>query len=135
MKLSKNKSLITLFVLSSLFLLFFAAKPKTAQHLYGKWKYCSGSGGFTGKGPAWNAADNIYFEFKKNGKFKKTENKKNVENDSFKIEVLKSSEQKTDAFKLVFSMRPSMLAVITGDTLYLNEDVADGFSYVFARNK
>lgn len=111
------------------------SKPKIDAALIGKWKYITGSGGFTGKGPGWDATTGIYFEFKKKGNFKKIENKKTTQCDNFTTEIKATNEVGEKVIKISFKKQLALLASFSADTLFLQEDVADGFSYVFVRMK
>lgn len=108
-------------------------KPKIDAVLVGKWKYLSSTGGITGKGAGWDEKSTILFEFKKKGTFKKIENKKTVLCDSFSTETQVVAEGGENLIKINFKNQMAMLASIKSDTLFLQEDVADGFSYVFVR--
>jgi hypothetical protein len=110
-------------------------KPKIDASLVGKWKYLSSSGGITGRGAGWNETSTIIFEFKKKGTFKKIENKKTTTSDTFSTESTAAGDSGEKNLKIIFKNQPAMVASFTNDTLFLQEDVADGFEYVFVRSR
>lgn len=127
-------------VLCCLMLVFFilsGSKPKTKidAAIVGQWKYLSSSGGITGRGAGWDEKSKIIFEFKKKGTFKKIENKKTTLIDTYSTESGLTAESAEKNLKIIFKNQMHMTASFNNDTLFLQEDVADGFSYVFIRTR
>ena len=110
-------------------------KPKIDASLVGKWKFLSSSGGITGRGAGWDDKSMIVFEFKKKGTFKKIENKKTTVTDTFSTESVAAGDSGEKNVKIIFKNQTAMIASFTGDTLFLQEDVADGFGYIFVRSR
>lgn len=139
MKLKMQPMFIPI-ALCCLMLVFFivsGSKPKTKVDpaLIGKWKYLSSSGGITGRGASWDEKSKIIFEFKKKGTFKKIENKKTTASDTFSTENIAAGDNGEKSLRIIFKNQSTMIASFTNDTLFLQEDVADGFGYVFVRSR
>lgn len=124
-----NFRLIIVFI--SLNTSFFAQMKNT--ELAGKWHYLRSSGGITGKGPGYTKAEQVVFHFSKNGKYRDCRKGKQIQTLRF---TLKSAAVSSDqGFNTLIQYSNSMthLARRSGDTLYLKENVADGFDYVLFR--
>lgn len=119
------------FLLVALFCV--AAIPKPEKRIIGTWSYLSGSGGFTGKGPGWTREQQIEFVFKKNGKFFSRANKKIIASDRYTVQS--NSKTQDQVVTLQFQKQITMAAFVRADTLFLTEQVADGFSYIFLKKK
>jgi hypothetical protein len=108
---------------------------KTQKQLQGKWSYVSGSGGFTGKGPGYTKEQKVVFEFQKKGKFQRTEKGKVLTKDSYQLLLPTMVSAGAETFVIKYQNSMEQNAMLKSDTLYLQEAVADGFSYVLVREK
>jgi hypothetical protein len=109
------------------------SSKEPVKAIVGKWRFVSSSGGFSGKGVDWKASDKILAEYKKNGNYKLTSSGKLKKQDHFSISKgrgIRSGEQ-TELLHFKNSIEQEFH--IKGDTLFLDENVHDGFSYIFIR--
>jgi hypothetical protein len=101
--------------------------------LKGKWKYLDGSGGLTGKGPGYTTEQNVIYQFSKNGTMKRFVNGKLQECSDFKLkeETLGSDPTYKSCLFFANGLRSSVKR--SGDTLFIKENMADGFEYRLLR--
>jgi hypothetical protein len=107
--------------------------PPVQKRLYGQWKFHASSGGFSGKGPGWPANAKICVEFKRNGSYRFFENGKTKQKDKFKLVERKTVFGAELLPVIDFANNLDQTYEIKGDTLYLRDAVADGYSYQFLR--
>lgn len=106
-----------------------------AEKLFGKWRFVSSSGGFAGTGNT-NYSSNDLYEYKENGTFSHYEGNQLIDQSSFSLQLGPSIFSQTDQLLIHFgglSPQLSQSFVIDQDTLFLSEEVYDGFQYVFVK--
>jgi hypothetical protein len=111
-----------------------SVKNNSSDPLTGSWQYVTSSGGFTGKMVVWEPNSNIVIEFTKNSKYKRSENGKITLEGDFALKQSKSMISGEEENLIDYgSNNPVQSYKISNDTLYLRDEIADGFSYVFVR--
>lgn len=110
-----------------------AAPDEASKEIIGTWSYKSNDGGFSGTGGSTRFSSNSTIEFSDKGVYKEFDGTKKIEKYRFSIQM--SSNSVYLPYEVVFENAEilSYNYIINSDTLYLNENVADGFSYVFVR--
>jgi hypothetical protein len=110
--------------------------PNTeAEKLFGKWRFVSSSGGFAGTGNTSYSSNDIY-EYKENGTFSHYQGNQLIDQSSFSLHLGPSIFSQTDQLMIHYgglSPQLSQSFVIDQDTLFLSEEVYDGFQYVFVK--
>jgi len=110
--------------------------PNTeAEKLFGKWRFVSSSGGFAGTGNSSYSSNDIY-EYKENGTFSHYQGNQLIDQSSFSLQLGPSIFSQTDQLMIHYgglSPQLSQSFVIDQDTLFLSEEVYDGFQYVFVK--
>ena len=127
-------SIFTLF-LSTIVLLVACKKIATPDEnsklIFGEWRYISNSGGFSGGGGSTKFNSNSWISFNEKGIYKAFDGTKKVEKHRFKIETSDDFLKYRINFNGINSL--DYAYAINGDSLYLNEAVNDGFSFLFIR--
>ena len=106
-----------------------------AEKLFGKWRFVSSSGGFAGTGNT-NYSSNDVYEYKKNGTFSHYEGNQLIDQSSFSLQLGPSIFSQTDQLLIHYGGLAPQLSqsfVIDQDTLFLSEEVYDGFQYVIVK--
>ena len=106
-----------------------------AEKLFGKWRFVSSSGGFAGTGNTSYSSNDVY-EYKENGTFSHYQGNQLIDQSSFSLQLGPSIFSQTDQLLIHFgglSPQLSQSFVIEQDTLFLSEEVYDGFQYVFVK--
>jgi hypothetical protein len=128
--MARNKILVALII--AIALLTSCRKIDTpnpeAKVIFGEWKYASGSGGWSGGQSDASFTDGTWVEYKASGKYK----------------VYNGSDKRTHTEKFEFETREGKTTItyknkirqrfrVSGDTLFLNDDAYDAYSYIFVR--
>jgi hypothetical protein len=106
-----------------------------AEKLFGKWRFVQCYGGFAGTGNTSYSSNDVY-EYKENGTFSHYEGNQLIDQSSFSLQLGPSIFSQTDQLLIHFgglSPQLSQSFVIDQDTLFLSEEVYDGFQYVFVK--
>jgi hypothetical protein len=106
-----------------------------AEKLFGKWRFVSSSGGFAGTGNTSYSSNDVY-EYKENGTFSHYQGNQLIDQSSFSLQLGPSIFSQTDQLLVHYgglSPQLSQSFVIDQDTLFLSEEVYDGFQYVFVK--
>jgi hypothetical protein len=106
-----------------------------AEKLFGKWRFVSSSGGFAGTGNTSYSSNDVY-EYKENGTFSHYQGNQLIDQSSFSLQLGPSIFSQTDQLLIHYgglSPQLSQSFVIDQDTLFLSEEVYDGFQYVFVK--
>ena len=106
-----------------------------AEKIFGKWRFVSSSGGFAGTGNTSYSSNDVY-EYKENGTFSHYQGNQLIDQSSFSLQLGPSIFSQTDQLLIHFgglSPQLSQSFVIDQDTLFLSEEVYDGFQYVFVK--
>jgi len=104
-----------------------------AEKLFGTWRFVSSSGGFSGAGNASFDATDTY-EYKENGTFSHRKDGQLMDQMNFSLQLGTSITGQTDQLMIHYGLvgyRQSFQ--IQNDTLFLSDEVYDGFQYVFVR--
>jgi len=120
-------------------LLNVAAQKKTIiepkfSPLLGKWKFIESSGGFTGIGAGWSVDNNIIIEFRKNGVFLHYEKGRIRQKDRYRINERRSRLTEELIHVIDFDVNMDQIFEVKRDTLFLQDDVQDGFNFVFIKH-
>ena len=128
------KSILLFIFLTSFFSCQRISVPEPSLNvLFGEWKFQSASGGFTGDGPGWSQSRGIRINFKKSGTVIRSEAGRVVQTENFKF-VQKTSIFSDDiSYQLDYPQSIDQSFSIKGDTLLLQDEVHDGFSYTYTR--
>jgi hypothetical protein len=120
-------------------LLFSCGKINTpnaeSDQIFGTWRFVSSSGGFSGTGNTSYSSNDLY-EYKENGTFSHYEGNQLIDQSSFSLQLGPSIFSQTDQLLIHYggiSPQLSQSFVIHQDTLFLSEEVYDGFQYVFVK--
>ncbi len=105
------------------------------KKLFGQWIFHSSSGGFTGQGADWATTDNIIILFKNNGTYQRTGKAMPAVKDTFKFVKGASILSEEQVYLIDYKNNIDQSFSIKGDTLFLFDEVHDGFSYTFLRKK
>ena len=106
-----------------------------AEKLFGKWRFVSSSGGFAGTGNTSYSSNDVY-EYKENGTFSHYQGNQLIDQSSFSLQLGPSIFSQTAQLLIHYgglSPQLSQSFVIDQDTLFLSEEVYDGFQYVFVK--
>jgi hypothetical protein len=131
------KKLFTLSIIAMLFISCGKINTPNAESekLFGKWRFVSSSGGFAGTGNTSYSSNDLY-EYKENGTFSHYQGNQLIDQSSFSLQLGPSIFSQTDQLLIHYggiSPQLSQSFVIHQDTLYLSEEVYDGFQYVFVK--
>lgn len=101
-----------------------------SELLIGKWKFVSSSGGMTGKQENTNQSE---IEFTKYGKFKFKDKKLFTFNKNFEFKYVTSIYNHKEVTAIKYSDNFIQSFLIRNDTLFLNDEVYDGYCYTYIR--
>ncbi|MEN9698899.1 MAG: hypothetical protein RLZZ301_97 [Bacteroidota bacterium] len=105
---------------------------ETSKKLFGKWRYVSSSGGFSGTGVSGYDASDTY-EYTENGTFSHRKGGQLIDQMSFSINTGTSIISMSQVNMVNYSAGLTQSILITNDTLVLSDEVYDGFQYVLIR--
>lgn len=103
---------------------------EASKAVFGEWQFRSDSGGWAGSGGSSLTEEN-WIDISEKGIFKMYKGSKKIEKSHFTLETHTGFYN----YKLVFKERSprSMTYKVDADTLWLSEEVADGYSYKYVR--
>ena len=104
-----------------------------AEKLFGTWRFVYSSGGLWGGGNASFDATDTY-EYKENGTFSHRKDEQLIDQMNFSLQLGTSITSQTDQLMIHYGAggyRQSFQ--IQNDTLFLSDEVYDGFQYVFVK--
>lgn len=118
-------------------LLFSCGKINTpnaeSEKIFGTWRFVSSSGGFSGAGNSSYDATDTY-EYKENGTFSHRKDGQLIDQMSFSLQLGPSITSQTDQLLIHYGVVGYKQSFqINNDTLFLSEEVYDGFQYVFVK--
>lgn len=104
-----------------------------SEKIFGKWRFVSSSGGFSGAGNSSFDATDTY-EYKENGTFSHRKDGQLIDQMSFSMQLGPSITGQTDQLLIHYGAAGITQSFqIQNDTLFLSDEVYDGFQYVFVR--
>lgn len=114
--------------------------PAIEKQLTGKWKYSNKSGGFAGKKEVADPKSPEILEFKTGLNFIRTQNGKVTEQGTYEIVRIKSIYSGKEENAVRFNQKPDRpqmahIIVIKEDSLILADNVYDGFTTTYTRQK
>ena len=104
-----------------------------SEKLFGKWRFVSSSGGFAGTGNTSYSSNDLY-EYKENGTFSHYQGNQLIDQSSFSLQLGPSITSQTDQLLIQYgTVGYKQSFQISNDTLFLSDEVFDGFQYVFVK--
>jgi hypothetical protein len=103
--------------------------------VFGQWRYVSSSGGLSGKGDPDLSSDNSV-EFRDYGKYFKYKGEKKIEKSPFEFregKCIHGNIHTSDVITVFDGSNVSYSFLVKGDSLFLDAEVSDGFSYVYVK--
>jgi hypothetical protein len=119
------------------FLLFGCGKINTpnaeAEKIFGTWRFVHSSGGFSGAGNSSYDATDTY-EYEDNGTFSHRKGGQLIDQMSFSLQLGPSISSQSDELLIQYGVVGYQQSFqISNDTLFLSDEVFDGFQYVFVK--
>jgi hypothetical protein len=119
------------------FLLFGCGKINTpnaeAEKIFGTWRFVYSSGGFSGAGNSSYDATDTY-EYEDNGTFSHRKGGQLIDQMSFSLQLGPSISSQSDELLIQYGVVGYQQSFqISNDTLFLSDEVFDGFQYVFVK--
>lgn len=108
-----------------------------AEKLFGKWRFVQSYGGFAGTGdPSFDST--ITYEYKENGSFFHRKDGQLINQMNFSLQLGESIYSQDEQLLInygggMFTQYLSHSYQVNNDTLILNEEVYDGFQYIFVK--
>jgi hypothetical protein len=108
--------------------------PNTeSEKIFGTWRFVYSSGGVSGAGNSSFDATDTY-EYKENGTFSHRKDGQLIDQMSFSLQLGTSITGQTDQLLIHYGAAGITQSFqIIDDTLYLSDEVYDGFQYVFVK--
>ena len=104
-----------------------------SEELFGIWRFVSSSGGFAGTGNTSYSSNDLY-EYKENGTFSHYQGNQLIDQSSFSLQLGPSITSQTDQLLIQYgTVGYKQSFQISNDTLFLSDEVFDGFQYVFVK--
>ena len=104
-----------------------------AEKIFGTWRFVYSSGGLWGGGNASFDATDTY-EYKENGTFSHRKDGQLIDQMNFSLQLGTSITGQTDQLLIQYgTVAYKQSFQISNDTLFLSDEVYDGFQYVFVK--
>ena len=104
-----------------------------AEKIFGTWRFVYSSGGLWGGGNASFDATDTY-EYKENGTFSHRKDGQLIDQMNFSLQLGPSISSQTDQLLIQYgTVGFKQSFQISNDTLFLSDEVYDGFQYVFVK--
>jgi hypothetical protein len=104
-----------------------------AEKIFGTWRFVYSSGGLWGGGNASFDATDTY-EYKENGTFSHRKDGQLIDQMNFSLQLGPSITSQTDQLLIQYgTVGYKQSFQISNDTLFLSDEVYDGFQYVFVK--
>jgi hypothetical protein len=104
-----------------------------SEKIFGTWRFVYSSGGFSGAGNSSYDATDTY-EYEENGTFSHYKGSQLLDQSSFSLQLGPSIMSQTDQLLIQYgTVGYKQSFQISNDTLFLSEEVYDGFQYVFVK--
>jgi hypothetical protein len=119
-------------------LLFGCGKINTpnseSEKIFGTWRFVYSSGGFSGAGNSSYDVTDTY-EYKENGTFSHRKDGQLIDQMSFSLQLGPSIYSQTEQLLVNYGGGTNKQSFqISNDTLFLSDEVFDGFQYVFVKD-
>jgi hypothetical protein len=110
----------------------FKKEPASNKAIIGIWKFKESSGGFSGTGnTVFN--DKYVLEYTKSGTYFEYEGKVNRRKTQFKFKNDQNLLNGTSGAIIIYESKTKQSFRVSNDTLYLFDEVNDGFNYIFIK--
>lgn len=109
------------------------APNDASKELFGSWNYDGNTGGFTGAGGSNRFSEDAWVEFTESGSFKVYVGSVKQSQKNFTIEFKESIYDVDPRTALVYDDGDYETFQIFNDTLYLSDEMYDGYTYRFIR--
>ncbi len=109
------------------------APNDASKELFGSWTYDGNTGGFTGAGGSNRFSEDTWVEFTESGSFKVYVGSVKQSQKNFTIEFKESIYDVDPRTALVYDDGDYETFQIFNDTLYLSDEMYDGYTYRFIR--
>ena len=104
-----------------------------SKKIFGTWRFVYSSGGFSGAGNSSYDATDTY-EYEDNGTFSHRKGGQLLDQMSFSLQLGQSISSQTDELLIQYGVVGYKQSFqISNDTLFLSDEVFDGFQYVFVK--
>lgn len=104
-----------------------------SEKIFGTWRFVYSSGGFSGAGNSSYDATDTY-EYKENGTFSHRKDGQLIDQMSFSLQLGTSITGQTNQLMIHYGVAGYQQSFqINNDTLFLSDEVYDGFQYVFVK--
>ena len=104
-----------------------------SEKIFGTWRFVYSSGGFSGAGNSSYDATDTY-EYEENGTFSHRKGGQLLDQMSFSLQLGPSISSQSDELLIQYGVVGYKQSFqISNDTLYLSDEVFDGFQYVFVK--
>lgn len=134
MKQQLNKSLLILvLVLTGVSCKKITLPNDESKELFGSWTYDSNSGGLIGVGGSNRFSEDASVKFTESGCFKVYVGSVKQSQKNFTLELKKSIYDVNPRTALVYNNGDFETIQISNDTLYLSDEMYDGYTYRFIR--
>jgi hypothetical protein len=107
--------------------------PNGSKKIFGEWDYQSNSGGFSGSGGSTRFCNECWVDITDKGCFIVYDGSDKKSKKKFTIEMKESIYDVNPKTSLVYKNGSYETFQISGDTLYLSDEVYDGYTYRFVR--
>jgi len=104
-----------------------------SKKLFGSWTYDGNTGGFTGAGGSNRFSVDAWVEFTENGSFNVFVGSVKQSSKNFTLELKESIYDVNPRTALVYDNGEYETYQISNDTLYLSDEMFDGYTYRFIR--
>jgi hypothetical protein len=105
-----------------------------AEMIFGTWRFVYSSGGFSGAGNSSYDATDTY-EYKENGTFSHRKDGQLIGQISFSLQLGPSIYSQTEQLLVNYGGGTNKQSFqISNDTLFLSDEVFDGFQYIFVKD-
>jgi hypothetical protein len=110
---------------------------EASKEIFGKWRFVSSGGGFSGSGNT-NMDATDFYEYKENGSFFHYKGNQLIDQCNFSFQLGTSIFDQEEHLMIHYANGSAPIGItqsfdISNDTLILNEEVYDGFGYVFVK--
>jgi hypothetical protein len=111
---------------------------EASKEIFGKWRFVSSGGGFSGSGNTNMDATDVY-EYRENGSFFHYKGNQLIDQCNFSFQLGKSIFDQEEHLMIHYANGSAPIGItqsfdISNDTLILNEEVYDGFGYTFVKH-
>lgn len=132
-KYFKNAMILAIIIISFSSCRKITTPNEESKKIFGSWTYINNSGGFSGMGGSSRFKSDSWVQFTERGFFKTFIGSSKVNQKRFKIEMKESIYDSNQRPALVYFNRTFETYHIFNDTLFINDEAYDGYSYMFIK--